>query len=79
MLHSIQYSLLKWLIQIINPVLAFYLGFCEDNSFNFSSMIRQLLSCADSQFMVSIDITSLFTNVPLDEVISISEDYIEVH
>ena len=31
-------------------------------------MIRQLFPCVDSQFMVSFDITSLFTNVPLDEV-----------
>ena len=47
-----------------------------DDSFTFSSMIRQLLPCVDSQFMMSFDITSLFTNVPLDEVISIHVDFL---
>ena len=47
-----------------------------DNSFTFSSMIHQLLPCVDSQFMVSFDITSLFINVPLDEVISNSADFL---
>ena len=42
----------------------------------FSSMIRQLLPCVVSQFMVSFDITSLFTNVPLNEVISICADFL---
>ena len=45
-----------------------------ENSFIFSSIIRQLPPCVDSQFLVSFDITSLFTNVPLDEVISICAD-----
>ena len=63
-------QLAKWLIQLLNPVLAFYSGFCVYDSFTFSSMI----SCVDFQFMVSFDITSLLTNVPLDEVISISVD-----
>ena len=39
-------------------------------------MIPLLLPCIDSQFMVPFDITSLFTNVPLDEVISIYEDFL---
>ena len=39
-------------------------------------MIHQLLLCVDSLFMVSFDITSLFTNVPLDEVISICVDFL---
>ena len=39
-------------------------------------MIRQLLTYVDSQFMVSFDITSLFINVPLDEVISIWSDFL---
>ena len=42
-----------------------------DASFTFSSVISQLLPCVASQFMVSFHITSLFTNVPLDEVICI--------
>ena len=46
-----------------------------DDSFTFSSIIRQLSPCADFQFMASYDIASLFTNVPLDEVISIWADF----
>ena len=38
-------------------------------------MIRQLLPCVGSQSIVSFGITSLFTNVPLDEVISICADF----
>ena len=39
-------------------------------------MIRQLLPCVDSQFIVSFDITSLFTNVPLNKVIFICADFL---
>ena len=66
MCHSIQHSLAKWLIQ----------GFCVDDSFTFSSMIRLLLPCVVFQFMVSFDIPSLFTNVPLNEVIFICADFL---
>ena len=76
MCHFVQHSLLKWLIQVLNPVFAFYSGFCVDDSFTFSSMICQLLLYVDSQFMVSFDITSLFTNIPFDEVISICADFV---
>ena len=76
MCHSVQHSLAKWLIQFLNPVLAFYLEFCVDDSFTFSSIIRQLSPCVDSQFMVSFDIASLFINVPHDEVISVCEDFL---
>ena len=35
MCHSVQHSLVKWLIQLLNPVLAFYSGFFVDDSFIF--------------------------------------------
>ena len=76
MCYSIQHSLVKWLIQWLKPVLPFYSGFCVDDLFTFSFIIRQLPPCIDSQFIVSFDITSLFTNVPLDEVISIYADFL---
>ena len=68
--QSVQHSLAKWLIQLLNPVLAFYSGFCVDNSFTFSSIIHQLSPCVDSQFMVSFDFC--FT----DEVISICANFL---
>ena len=76
MCHSVQHSLLKWVIQVLNPALAFYSGFCVDDSVTFSSMINQLLHCVEPQFMVPFDIASLFTNVRLDEVIFIYADFI---
>ena len=76
MCHSVQHSLAKWLNQLLNPVLAFYSGFCVNDSFTFSLIIHQLLLCVDSQFMVSFDIASLFTYVPLDEVIYICVDFL---
>ena len=47
-----------------------------DDSFVFSSIICQLPPCVVYQFMVSFNITLLFTNVPLDEVISICVDFL---
>ena len=44
--------------------------------YNCSSIICQLPPCVDSQFKVSFDITSLFSNVPQDEVISIFADFL---
>ena len=71
MWHSVQHSLAKWLIQVLNPVLAFYSGFCMDDSFTFSSMIRQLLPLLTLNSCCPL----LFTNVPLEEVISICIDF----
>ena len=42
----------------------------------FSSIIRRLPVCNDSQFLVSFDIVSLFTNISLDETISICADFL---
>ena len=66
--HSVQHSLAKWFVEYLNPVLEFYSGFCVKDSYTFSSTIRRLPLCNDSQFLVSFDIVSLFTNIPLDEI-----------
>ena len=79
MCHSAQHSLAKWLVEVLNPVLEFYSGCCVKYSFTFSSTIRRLLVCMESQFLVSFDV-SLFTSIPLDETISICADFcITVH
>ena len=58
MYHSVQHSLAKWLIQVLNPVIAFYSGFCVDDSYTFYFfMIPQLLPFVDSQFLGFFDIT----------------------
>ena len=76
MYRFVQHSSAKWFIQLFNPVLAFYSGFCVNVSFTFYSIIHQLYPCVDSQFIVFFDIVSLFTNVPLDEVISICANFL---
>ena len=74
MWHSAQHSLAKWLVDVLNPVLDFYSVCCVKNSFTFSSIIRRLSVCMESQFLVTFDVVSLFTNILLDETISICTD-----
>ena len=76
MCHSAQHSLAKWLVEVLNPVLKFYSGCCVKDSFTFSSIIRRLPVCNESQFLVSFDVVSLFTNILLDETISICTDFL---
>ena len=76
MCHSAQHSLAKWLVEVINPVLEFYSVCCVKDYFTFSSIIRRLPVCIESQFLVSFDVVSLFTNIPLDETISICSDFL---
>ena len=76
MCHSAQHSLAKWLVEVLNPVLEFYSVCCVKDSFTFSSIIRRLPVCMESQFLVSFDVVSLFTNIPLDETISICADFL---
>ena len=76
MCHSTQHSLSKWLVEVLNPVLEFYSLCCVKDSFTFSSIIRRLPVCMESQFLVSFDVVSLFTNIPLNEIISICADFL---
>ena len=74
---AVQYmiSWYKWLVEILDPVLEFYSSSCVPGSFRFASMIR-FLRCANTEFLVSSDICSLFINIPFDEIISICADYL---
>ena len=63
-------------VEVLNPVLDFYSGCCVKNSFTFSSIIRRLSVYIESQFLVSFDVVSLFTNIPLDEKISTCADFL---
>ena len=76
MCHSAQHSLAKWLVEVLNPVLEFYSVCCVKDSFTFSPIIHRLPVCMESQFLVSFNIVSLFTNIPLDETISICADFL---
>ena len=66
----------KWLVEILDPVLKFYSSCCVPDFFQFASMICQLSSCAKTEFLSYFEIPSSFTNITLDETISICADYL---
>ena len=76
MCHSAQHSLAKRLVEVLNSVLEFYSGCCVKDSFTFSSIIRLLPVFIESQFLVYFNVVSHFTNIPLDETISICADFL---
>ena len=55
---------------MVNPLIP--KEFCADDTFSFVQDIRNLST--QDQFMVSYDVTSLFTNIPLDETIQLAVD-----
>ena len=66
MTGSAHHELSKWLASLLQPVLERFTAHCISDSFKFADYIRQLDRQVDS-FMCSFDVSSLFTNVPLDE------------
>ena len=76
MCGSVQNELAKWLVKLLVSVLQFYSGCCISGSFLFASMICQLPRCVVTEFLVSLDISSLFHNIPLDKIIGICADYL---
>ena len=73
---SVKHELAKWLLELLDPVQKFHSACCINDSFLFTSVIRQLPRCMDTEFLISFDISSLFTNIPLDETISVCADYL---
>ena len=66
-----KYSFLKF-----NLKLFYYIALSKYTKyFTFSSIIRHLPVCIVFQFLVSFDVVSPFTNIPLDETISIFADF----
>ena len=73
MCGSAQYDASKWLCEILKPVREYYGKRCVKDSFTFSDKIRAK-KLPLSGYMCSFDVVSLFTNVPLEEVINICAD-----
>ena len=71
MVGSFHYNLSKFLISILTPVLDKFSKFIIQDSFTFSSFINQIKFNSNSTHMCSFDVKSLFTNVPLTEVLNI--------
>jgi hypothetical protein len=75
MKNSPQHQLAKWLAKLLEPVRQSMCKCTAKDSFE----VAQVLSSMNikNKFMSSMDVTSLFTNVPLYETVQIVCDYIE--
>ena len=67
MVGAPQYKLSKWLLSVLEPVLAKYSDFTVKDSFQFVERLRGTKQDLNNSFMCSYDVKSLFTNVPLLE------------
>ena len=74
MIGSAQHELAKWLSEVLDPVLQKYSKHCIKDSFTFAEFMQNLNIKDETSFMCSFDISSLFTNVPLNETIKICAD-----
>ena len=70
MTGSAHNALSKWLASLLQPVLDRYTVHYISDSFTYADYIQKLDEQIDS-FMCSFDVSSFFTNVPLDETITI--------
>ena len=70
MTSSSHHELAKWLASILQPVLKRFSSHCISDSFTFAKTMQNL-DIDPNAFMCSFDLSSLFTNVPLDEPIKI--------
>ena len=73
MIDTPEYNLAKFLDQIIKPYIPNQ--FMLDSTFHLLDKLKELSPFPD-QIMVSFDVVSLFTNVPLEETINIIGNYI---
>jgi hypothetical protein len=71
MIDSPQHSLAKYLISVLQPVSDKFAQHTVKDSFSFVQLLNTLPANSDNIRMCSFDIRSLFTNVPLTEVIDI--------
>lgn len=77
MVNSPTHGLAQWLADTLKPVCAVVSQFCVTDSFEFASSIRD--NDLSDLLMISCDITSLFTNVPIRETLDIIRNLISQH
>ena len=70
MTGSSHHELGKWLASLLQPVLEPFSSHCISDSFTFTRTMQNL-DVDPNVFMCSVDVSSLFTNVPLEETIKI--------
>ena len=73
MTGSSHHELGKWLAGLLQPVLERFSSHCISDLFTFAKTMQNL-DIDPNVFMCCFDISSLFTNVPLDETIKIRSD-----
>ena len=74
-LGTYNYKLAKFLCDLLTPCLP--MQHCTQDSFTFVEEIQKVSKT--NHFMVSFDVVSLFTNIPLNETIVLAIDYIFKH
>ena len=76
MVNAPQHEMVKWLAPLLEPVLEKYSTHTIKDTFEFCGNIQRYSEEHDTTnaFMCSFDITSLFTNIPLDATIQICLD-----
>ena len=72
MVNSAQHKLEKFLDYQFERVLKYFSSYILKDSFSFVDQIKDIES--NNTFIASFDVKSLFTNVPLEEVIEICLD-----
>ena len=70
MTGSSHHELGKWLAGLLQPVLERFSSHCISDSFTFAKTMQNL-EIDPNVFMCSFDVSSLFTNILLDEAIKI--------
>ena len=73
MTGSSHHELGKWLASLLQPVLERFSSHCISDSFTFAKTMQNL-DINPNVFMCSFDVSSLFTNVPLEEIIKICSE-----
>ena len=71
-INTYNYELSSFLAKLLDPCIN--KKYCAQDTFSFVRDINKVSS--SNKFMVSYDVTSLFTNIPLDETIKIAVDLI---
>ena len=74
MTNAPQQKLAKFLVKVLDPVLQKFSTYVTPDTFHFVKSLKNLSVPVDNVFMCSFDVKSLFTNVPLTEVIDICKD-----
>lgn len=69
------YNLAKFLCSLLTPCLP--IQHCTQDSFTFIKELKKVSK--SSNFMISFDVESLFTNIPLDETLDLAVEYIFQH